>query len=354
MNRRIFLDRTVRGAVGLASLGTAQLTAARAGTSLGNGNREGYKYRVAFGAWINDLRSTPLPLENWPAPQFDEESVESAIRAMDVQGPAGFNLLDVWGLFATYGWPTDIVSAVDRERRRRIEQLLRAAKARSMRIALGLGTYSWGYDKIIAADPEVRGRNADGSPHAHAMCDAHPRAFEYVRKIIDFTLGNFEFGAVHLESCDLGCCMCPQCAGRDGVVAYNVRIDQKTAEYIKRRWPDKTVYVITINWVPAGKHFSQAEKASVIELSRHVNCIFDQGHTGYHVAPAERREFIQALHCDYGTSGGLWLYPDTRGTGSPTFCRIPGAAGRQSANNSRRACEAACSTRGPRPTLARS
>ena len=327
MNRRIFLDRTVRGAVGLASLGTAQLTAARAGTSLGNGNREGYKYRVAFGAWINDLRSTPLPLENWPAPQFDEESVESAIRAMDVQGPAGFNLLDVWGLFATYGWPTDIVSAVDRERRRRIEQLLRAAKARSMRIALGLGTYSWGYDKIIAADPEVRGRNADGSPHAHAMCDAHPRAFEYVRKIINFTLGNFEFGAVHLESCDLGCCMCPQCAGRDGVVAYNVRINQKTAEYIKRRWPDKTVYVITINWVPAGKHFSQAEKASVIELSRHVNCIFDQGHTGYHVAPAERREFIQALHCDYGTSGGLWLYPDTRWDRDSYFLPYPRRSG---------------------------
>jgi hypothetical protein len=312
MKRRTFLGATALGAAGLATLGPTVTGATEEKVAPGKAAQTGYRYRVAFGAWINDMRLTPLPLENWPAPQFDEVAVESVIRAMDVQGSAGFNLLDVWGLFATYGWPADIVSAVDQERRRRIERLIQAAKARGMNIALGLGTYSWGYDHIIAADPEVRGRNADGTPHPHALCDAHPRAFEYVRKIIDFTLGNFDFGAVHLESCDLGCCMCPHCAGRDGVVAYNVRINQKTADYIKQKWPDKTVYVITINWVPPGKHFNAAEKASVIELSRQVDCIFDQGHTGYHVAPAERREFIQGLQCAYGTSGGLWLYPDAR------------------------------------------
>ena len=26
-----------------------------------------YKYRVAFGAWMNDMRMEPLPLEEWPA-----------------------------------------------------------------------------------------------------------------------------------------------------------------------------------------------------------------------------------------------------------------------------------------------
>jgi hypothetical protein len=121
--------------------------------------------------------------------------------------------------------------------------------------------------------------------------------------------------------------MCPQCAGRDGVVGYNVRINQKTAAYIKQKWPDKTVYVITINWAPAGKHFDAAEKARVIELSRHVDCLFDQGHTGYHVAPAERAEFIRQLHCDYGTSGGLWLYPDTRWDRASYFLPYPRRSG---------------------------
>jgi hypothetical protein len=271
-----------------------------------------YKYRIAFGAWINDMRMRPLPLENWPAPQLDDEAVESMIRAMDVQSDAGFNMLDVWGLFATYGWPPDIVSVLDKDRRRRIMRLLKAADQRGITVMLGLGTYSWGYDNIIAADPSVRGKNQDGSPHAHAMCDANPKSFEYVRKVIDFALGEFNFGGAHLESCDLGCCWCPECAGKDGVVGYNVRINQKTADYIKTKWPDKTVYVITINWAPPGKHFDAEQKAKVVELSKHVDCIFDQGHCGYHIAEQERRDFIKSLHSAYGTSGKIWLYPDAR------------------------------------------
>ena len=122
MKRRTFLEKTGLGVAGLAIVGPTQLRATEERTAPGKERQPGYRYRVAFGAWINDLRSTPLPLENWPAPQFDDVSVESAIRAMDVQGPAGFNLLDVWGLFATYGWPPDILSAVDVERRGRIER----------------------------------------------------------------------------------------------------------------------------------------------------------------------------------------------------------------------------------------
>jgi len=133
-----------------------------------------------------------------------------------------------------------------------------------------------------------------------------------VRQIIDFTLGNFDFGGVHLESCDLGCCHCAQCAGRDGVVGYNVRLNRKTADYIKSKWPAKFVYVITINWVPAGKQFTAEDQGKVLALGKHVDCIFDQGHTGYHIAETDRRSFIAALPCAYGTSGGLWLYPDTR------------------------------------------
>jgi hypothetical protein len=286
-----------------------------------------YRYRIAFGAWINDMRRQPLPLENWPAPQLDDEAVDSAIQAMEVQAAAGFNYLDAWGLFATYGWPPDITGAVDEARRRRLHRLQDAARRRGIRLSLGLGTYSWGYDKIIAADPDVRGRNADGTPHAHAMCDANPKAFDYVKRIIDFTLGQFDFGAVHLESCDLGCCHCPRCAGKDGVVAYNVRINRKTADYIKQKWPDKVVYVITINWVPAGRQFDDAELAQVVELSKHVDCVFDQGHTGYHVPESRRRAFISELHCAYGTSGRLWLYPDTRWDRASYFLPYPRRAG---------------------------
>ncbi|MBI4606649.1 MAG: hypothetical protein HY721_32195 [Planctomycetes bacterium] len=316
MPRRRLLRTGAAAAAALLAGGGSRAAQARPGAggqaAPPAGPRKAYDYRIAFGAWINDMRVDPLPLENWPAPQLDDEAIASAVRAMDVQAEAGFNLLDVWGLFATYGWPPDIASAVDEDRRRRIVRFIEAARRRGLVPALGLGTYSWGYDRIIEADPEVRGKNPDGSPHPHAMCDASPKAFEYVRKIIDFTLGQFDFGAVHLESCDLGCCWCPACAGKDGVVAYNVRINRKTADYIKSRWPRKTVYVITINWAPAGKHFGEAEEDAVVELGKHVDCVFDQGHSGHHIAPARRAAFVRRLGCAYGTSGGVWLYPDTR------------------------------------------
>jgi hypothetical protein len=324
MDRRTLLKA---GAAAAASLAAGREAPGASGAET-SGQRRAYTYRIAFGAWLNDMRGDPLPLENWPAPQLDDEAIASAVRAMDVQAEAGFNMLDVWGLFATYGWPPDIESAVDADRRRRIEEFLAAARKRGLRPSLGLGTYSWGYDRIIEVDPEVRGKNPDGSPHAHAMCDASPKAFEYVRKIIDFALGKFDFAAVHLESCDLGCCWCPACAGKDGVVAYNARINAKAADSIKRRWPDKTVYVITINWAPAGKTFDAGEQASVRELGRHVDCIFDQGHNGNHIAPEARRAFIEGLGCAYGTSGGLWLYPDTKWDRHSYFLPYPKRAGR--------------------------
>ncbi len=271
-----------------------------------------YQLRAAYGVWINDMRSTPLPLERWPAPQFDDGAIEGLTRAMDVQAEAGFNMLDVWGLFATYGWPMDLASAVTPERDRRIRQVLAVAHERGLKLILGMGVYSWGYDHIIEADPDVRGKNEDGSPHAHAMCDAHPRAFEYVKRILDFVLERYDFDGVHLESCDLGCCRCERCAGGQGTTAYNVQINRKTADYIRATWPDKVIYVIPISWLPTNAHFNAEEKQSIVELSGSIDCFMDQGHRGTFIAASDRREFIGQLHCDYGTSGGLWLYPDAR------------------------------------------
>ena len=305
MDRRSFLKSAAVPAAAIVAGQSPHLSAAAE-------SKNAYKYRIAFGAWMNDVRLTPMPLEEWPAPQLDDTTVESLIRTMDVQKDAGFNMFDVWGFFATYGWPPDITSAVTPDRRQRINKILTAARERNIQMNLGLGTYSWGFDQIIAADPAVRGKMPDGSPHPHAMCDANPKSFEYMKRILDTVLNQFDFGGVHLESCDSGCCMCPECAGKYGVVGYNARINQKTADYIRGKWPNKTLYVITINWLQGHPHFTAEEKPHVLELSKHVDCIFDQGHTGYHVDPAERREFIKKLHCAYGTSGELWLYPDQR------------------------------------------
>ena len=154
----------------------------------------GYKYRIAFGCWINDMRSEALPLQQWPAPHLDEITVSSMLAAMDVQAKAGFNYLDAWGLFATYGYPPDITSAfTDPLRTFQVKRLIREAESRGITYLFGMGLFSWGYDQIIRADPSVRGKNKSGQPLDHVMCGATEKAWSYVEKILDTALSEFRF-----------------------------------------------------------------------------------------------------------------------------------------------------------------
>jgi len=173
MDRRTILKMAAAGAamaIGKRGAGLSRSPDRQADTIK---NGQGYTYRVAFGAWINDMRNEPLPLQNWPAPQFDELTLDGLVRALEVQSEAGFNFLDVWGLFATYGYPPDIKSAFqDEERVRMARRLIKAAGKLDMQIMFGMGLLSWGYDEILAGNPGVRGVDPEGKPHAHALCGA--------------------------------------------------------------------------------------------------------------------------------------------------------------------------------------
>ncbi len=305
--------------LGAASLAGASLAAADLLSAAGTGREPppaatlepGYKYRIAFGCWINDMRSQALPLQQWPAPHLDEITVASIIAAMDVQSRAGFNYLDAWGLFATYGYPPDIASAfADEARAAQVRRLIREARQRGITYLFGMGLFSWGYDQIIRADPAVRGKNKAGQPLDHVMCGATEKAWSYVEKILDAALSNFDFGGVHLESADLGWCDCPACGGKYGTVGYNCRLNIRAADYIKRKWPGKLVTCIPINWLGGSgrSHFDQAEQDQIIELSKHIDAFMDQGWNGTFIADDERKTFIKKLHSAYGTSGGLWVY----------------------------------------------
>jgi hypothetical protein len=310
-NRRQFLGATSLAGASLVAALPQSSRGGQLGATAVAPSEYGYKYRIAFGCWINDMRSEVLPLQQWPAPHLDEVTISSVLAAMDVQSRAGFNFLDVWGLFATYGYPPDITSAfADKTRVVQVKRLIEAAAERGMKLLFGMGLFSWGYDQIIRADPAVRGRNKAGQPLDHVMCGATEKAWAYVEKILDTALSQFDFGGVHLESADLGWCECPACGGKYGTVGYNVRLNIRAADYIKRNWPGKIVTCIPINWLGGSgrSHFDKAEKARIIELSQHVDGFMDQGHTGTFIADDERKEFIDRLHCVYGTSGGFWVY----------------------------------------------
>lgn len=318
MDRRRFIGAASLGAAVLAMDARADGEARTVTGSMHGGSTDGhgYKRRIAFGCWANDMRNTALPLEQWPPPHFDEQTVEGITRALDVASDAGFQYLDTFGLYATNNYPLDIVSAfTDHERNERVKQVFHAAHERGMRVSLPLGLLTWGWDTIIREDPEVRGKDGDGNPHPHAMCGAVEKSWTYIEKLIDTMLARHDFGAVHLESADLGYCMCPECTGQYGVVGYNARINARAADYIRKQRPDILLYVCPINWMPwslspegVQTKMPPEDQAHVVELSRHIDVFMDQGHRGQMLDPRA----VGQLHCDYGTSGGLWVYHGAR------------------------------------------
>ena len=312
MNRREALRAASLGALALTSdalpgIGGTEAMAEEPGS---------YKHRIAFGAWMNDMRNRSLPLQQWPAPQLDDHTVEGILRVLDVISEAGYGYLDSFGLYATDDYPTDIVSAFqDRERNRRLAGIFRAAEKRGIRMVLPLGVMTWGWDRIIREDSEVRGVDHEGNPHAHAMCGAKEKSWAYIERLIDTMFASHDFGGVHLESADLGYCGCDECVGQHGTVGYNARLNSRAAEYIKNRHPDALVYVCPINWAPWGLNeegvnhkFSGGQLDDVVLLSRHIDVFMDQGHRGRFI----RFEDVPKLQCDYGTSGGLWTYHGAR------------------------------------------
>jgi len=271
-------------------------------------SKKHYKYRFAFDAWINDVRNESMPLENWPYGVLDDKTVDAIIGALDLQAETGYNGLDIIGLMATYSWPVDVVSVADRDRRRRVNKIIQAAHDRKIKvICFPTGVYSWGFDDIIQHDPAIRTDNK------HVMNPLRTESWAWQQKIYDYMLDNYEIDGFHLESGDQGRCRAKECMERwPSDAAYHCYITAKAADYLRSRRKDLILTAILIGYSVWGREFTEEEKGELVKLSRSLDCIFDQGHGQPFIPQPQRRTFIQRLSCDYGTSGGIWIYPPQR------------------------------------------
>jgi hypothetical protein len=303
MNRREFLEVISAAGVGsLAGTGTKGLgVAPQAG-------RAEHKYRLAFDVWINDVRNEAMPLENWPYGVFDDKTVDGIIKALDVQSEAGYNFIDPIGFWTTYAWPVDFQKLVDRDRDRRVRQVLKAAHERNIKVTtFPCGIMNWGMDEIIQHDPAVRGDDK------HNMNPLREESWRWAYKIFDFVMDNYDFDGFHLESADQGRCKTKECLEKwPNNVAYHSYVTGRMADYIRHKDPKKILIATIQNYSTWGAGFTEEEKAYIVDLSKRVDCLFDQGHRGTYVPKAEQPELIRQLHCAYGTSGGIWVYPPQR------------------------------------------
>ena len=307
-------------APGLAGSGAM----ARAETSPDSREKEeekAFTHRLAFPPWMNDVRLEALPFSPWPAPEFDDLTVESILRNLELAAASGFTHYDIYGLFVTWSWPPEVEKTVDSERAQRVNKILQAARRLGLQVVYGLGIYSWGYDEIIQKDPEVRG-DSD-----HAMCACSERSWYWQQRVIDY-VAQWEIDGFHLESADLGRCSCAKCMERWPVQStYHNNITSRTAQYIRERYPDKYLAATLISWTGWNQGLDEQGRSDVIELSRHVDCVFDQGHHATYVKDEWRADFIRQMHCDYGTSGGLWVYPPYRWNRLNWFVPYPQTTG---------------------------
>lgn len=269
---------------------------------------EGFTHRAGYGVWINDVRSEALRIPNWPCMIYDDITDRSLRSLIDTMARAGYNELCLWGLLNSYSWTFDFSRESEPARVSRVRELISYAQGKGIRLIYGLGVYSWGCDEIIRRIPEVRGTNP------HALCGSSEESFRQVCRIIDFLFHTLDVDGVHLESADLGRCMCEKCAPIDNFF-YHCALNRRVAEYIRKNYPDQIIMVNLINWQPRDDKLTDPDDPRVTalaELSRSVDYIIDPGHLGHYVPMDHVRQIAGRLHCDFGTAGGTrtYFYPE--------------------------------------------
>jgi hypothetical protein len=125
-----------------------------------------------------------------------------------------------------------------------------------------------------------------------------------MRKVIDFVFTRFPIDGVSMQSADQGRCKCDQCS-RFSDTEYHARLNIRCADYIRSRWPKKTVAVS--GW---GMRFEDpASLPHLTELSRNIDYLIDVTDSSRRWDPALRQKLIASLHCAFGTLGGPQVEP---------------------------------------------
>lgn len=322
MDRRTWLKGSLASVGGLAAGGWGRMGLGRAEKEVKvlTEKERAFRHRGYLG-WITDVATEPDPHADWPSMRLDERLLEDYRQTFDRMKLIGFNELSVWGLYVSRAWPVEVESAVPPERGAKVERLLDLAHERGIRVYSGLGLYSWGFEEIIAAHPEL----SRGNPQA--MCASEPTAWDWMRRVIDFVFERFPLDGVSMQSADQGRCPCEACR-RYGEAEYHARLNVRAAEYIRSRWPEKTIGVNS--W---GMNFSDpANQPFLAQMSQPIDYLIDVHDTASRGGPDYRRELIASLDCAFGTLGGpqveppqhwtreRWFLPTLRRVGEHLHC----------------------------------
>jgi len=289
MTRRSMLARSAMGLGGLALAGDAAPCSATAQAKF---NHRGYL------GWITDLATEPDRFATWPSMLLDEPLLRDYQESFALMSRLGFNEISIWGLYVSHAWPVDIQSSVAPARGALVEKLIEAAHKKGIRVYSGLGVYSWGFDEIIRAHPNLSRGNAN------AMCASEAESWRWMQTVVDFVFQRFDIDGVSMQSADQGRCRCDQCKTLSDA-EYHALLNVRVADYIRSRWPKKTIGVNS--W---GMKFEEPETLpSLIKISEKVDYLIDVHDTSRKRDLSYRKKIIESLSCDFGTLGGPQVEP---------------------------------------------
>jgi len=286
-----------RSALGIGALSFAGQDALAATDAKPKSVAAKFNHRGYLG-WLTDLASDPDRSAAWPSMRLDAQLLKDYQESFATMQRLGFNEISVWGLYVSRAWPVDISSSVTRERGALVEKLIDAAHRHGVRVYSGLGVYSWGFDDIIRAHPKLSRGNAN------AMCASEGESWRWMQQVVDFVFHRFEIDGVSLQSADQGRCRCDQCKAFSDA-EYHALLNVRVSEYIRSRWPRKTIGVNS--W---GMKFEEPETLpSLKTISEKVDYLIDVHDTSRKLDLGYRKKIIDSLSCDFGTLGGPQVEP---------------------------------------------
>lgn len=327
MDRRRFVNTNV-AALGLLSVSKlSPVEALINNKTVGSGR---FIHRGYLG-WITDLATNPDTNADWPSMRIDTQLLQDYHETFGLMKETGFNEIVIWGLYVSRNWPVEIEQVVSPERGAMIETLLADAHKHGIKVLSGLGVYSWGFEELIRSYPEL----SRGS--SQLMCASEPRAWEWMKRVIDYTMTRFPIDGVSMQSADLGRCQCSQC-GQYSDAEYHALLNVRVAEYIRSRWSNTIIGVNS--W---GMKFQDAATLhSLKQMSETVDYIIDVNDSSRKINNDHRRNVIQSIQCGFGTLGGPQVEPPQHWERNRWFLptlRTEGEHIQELGNDGGRACE---------------
>lgn len=187
---------------------------------------------------------------------------EATLKFMRLRG---LNELSIWDLIVKNSWPLKIEHTLDDKKSKQILKLIETAHHYGIKVLFGFSAFGLEFTEIIRANPQLA-----CTLNSNIICPDNSEAWIWQKKIIDYVF-SFPIDGVTIQCSKQG--RCKDCKELNTVsdVAYHAVIIDKTAAYIRQKFPNKIIG-INNNGLNLGNPLDLPE---IKKLASHADFLID-------------------------------------------------------------------------------